>query len=157
MITLRNKDLDGNDYIYEGLTEETEEELRKVGFLTPHKIHNEILYHLNLTYQNHYTSYIPRTKLSFAKGKATYGGTEGYWEAAVIKNTIVKGIMGYLEEEDILKYTSYIFTISKYDKWFEEMPFEFYRIRDFEKAKEIRDKIFSFNYPLLGRYGSLEV
>ena len=71
--------------------------------------------------------------------------------------SVLKDLKHSYEEEDILKYTSYIFTISKYDKWFEEMPFEFYRIRDFEKAKEIRDKIFSFNYPLLGRYGSLEV
>lgn len=153
MTTLNYRDLSGNDFEFEDLSEKTKKRMSTIGLFTPFKLKNELLYHLNLTKTYYYKRGIKDTTLSFAKGRRTYGGTEGYWEAAVIYRRKVKGVMGYLTEDDLLDFVEYIFKVSEIDNWFKEIPFKFYPAKNYEYCKAIRDKIFNFDYPLLGKVG----
>ena len=156
LTTLVYKDLSGNEFIFDSLSEETEEKLSAIGLLTPFKINSELLYHLDLSKDKHYTTTIPQTKLSFAKGRRTYGGIENYWEAATIQSSRkikVRGIMGYMTEEDLLKYVSYIFEISKIDDWFKKMPLKFYNAKSYEDCNEIKQRILNLDYPQVGAVG----
>lgn len=142
--TIVVKDLNGTKFTLTELSEDTKQALEKYGVLTDFNMKEQYLYHLNLNSLN-YSTHVPYTKISIVKARRSYGGTQGLWELATVYKHFIRGIMGYVQEEDIEKYIKLVIKESDKEHWFRDLPYEWYRHTTPESAREKQLRIYEKN------------
>lgn len=83
------------------LSEEAKKRIEELGYLYCKLDKDVLLYHLIPKLDNDNNK---KVTISFLKGLYSYGFERDLWEAAILKRRRVKGITGYLTEDDLLTY-----------------------------------------------------
>lgn len=138
---VKSKDLNGTEHTYSCLSENVKKELKTYGVLSSFTLSNQILYHLDLNSGSKYNTKVPYVRISFAKGRRTYGGIQDLWECAVLYRKGVKGVMGYMEENKLKKYVDFIIHLTKSQGWYQRLPYEFYQHGNLEFMQNRQEEL----------------